>query len=687
MADQNPVGAVLKPVSLDTRQLIKKRAKLVVNQSAKALGTNLPAKRFNDEKVLGDATNAGGYWVPNPQNTSTYYDLSIERPLEGVKQQLDMLAHMRMGSVGPRTEAHLQTLEQGTDDPRVHAMVQVIKGEKVEPLLDDTDRLGALVTAYNTECDTTPPRRQRDQPPMPGPPIIKDRDMTSSMSKTLWLRQVRRHASELRQVELVVHLAYAIRSRCGKRELPVLKEYLALAEKDSIVKKMVEMAFGLYDGMFGQKYNGDMAHHMKQALEENRKLRSIGVLLGSVCMCELAACSTSYHAMRYASKLSRNDALNFGTVSSLSSSTRVRSLKDIGSGARDFTYDIINATFQGHMKRIFRDLILRINDRRQGVVDDAMMDIVDRATNPAQLAEAEMRDIAALNICRVVTVYFRLLVNEGIPLKQLATTVIQYLKPAEVADVKSEGKKMRIGIIFPSLTVSRITVVERNRVMRALYAVHGFVLRKHPVDAGARGSMNSMNPASFFRVHAPLCVMLLDMAFTDSIVQYKHIRLTGVETTAEAPLVDNPGSVQAILELVPPNNKLQERCSQKLISKKTPLEVLGGLTECAESQKCNQGIRQILVEAGRVIYNAVMAREQFGKEQDPDAVLWHAMAADTRKTTFQKARGTNRQVGYRMTTTPGLRLPSTADGAGETALPSNQRISNMQTILERLKDA
>lgn len=616
--------------------------------------TGLAIRTVGRKQILG--------WKPNPNlNQEGHdFDISLERPLEGMRKQLDALMTVR--GKRPTTSEHLNTVARfigQSEAPQtplsqydlskhmVDAFVSVVKGksiENIEALRSSSEfeesGLVQLVEVYNNDCSTI--RTDRSVAPQPGPPIIIERDMTRSAigSEGVWFRQVRRLESETRQVELVVRLGRSIRERAShiKVKDPHL---LALDELDSTVSDMVSVAANLFQGIFKKNSPYDFRALIKNAIKENQKLRAVGVLLSSLNVCELAACSTSYRAIRLANRM----AMGKTASNENKSLAHEKSTTVFSPGAIDLSYDMINRAFQAHLVRIFTQVITWVNDALQEKLDLAMFELIKMGTRN-RFDEDKVK--AAEHLCTVVVTYFRMLIvvnfgrggGEGSNLMQQVTdTMINRLTSGTRINARTFRFTLPRFVSLSGLLRPKqgITIVNRDKAMLALYAAHGVAIRFHPIDAQgllmgkiaiARGTVPNPkgSASSFFSVHAPLCVMLVDYAFTDDIFEHKHVKGKKV--------VRNPKTVEGILQLV--NQDQQDQALLTRCLKKLSLDTrsTSWQNDLAKQDHNVDSLRR----AGRMVYNAIMSTDQFHENIDEDVRNYYMRSHKAFKKQFETAR-------------------------------------------------
>lgn len=646
----------------------------------------LDKKQFTDT-VRGIQTFKDGLrkqrigWSPDEERNRENgidFDISLERPLEGMRKQLESLMTVR--GKRPTTMEHLNTVATyHNENELVTAFVHIIKG-------DDGGHLqglfGEKIDSYNELITKYQVRKDRFQEPQPGPPIISERDMTRSAvgSGGVWFRQVRRLPSETLQVELVIRLGHAIRAGAGDIVVRNSSD-LALPESNANVLKMESVATNLFRGLFKKTYASDFRSKIQDAISENQKIRAVGVLLASVNICELAACSTSYRALRLANRM----AISGESTADLNANKSASHLKSAAStfspGAVDLSYDMINKAFQAHLVRIFTQIISWVNDTLQEKIDTAMFELIRMGTTTKTSQDVD-EEIAARHLCTVVVTYFRMLIvvnlgGSGSPAGKLFEHIAKLLiSPLQIGMVGSLGlQALRMRFQLPSLGLGLrqgVTAKNRNDAMRALYAAHGLAIRFHPIDAQgivmgriaiARGAIpNPSSASSFFSVHAPLCVMLVDYAFVENhnIFLYKHMKKNEESKIIEE--CTNPRSVNGILDLVDKDDALMNRCIRKLALSPENMKQLG-----VDGGDADSSLRR----AGRIIYNAIMSTDQFREKIDEDVRRYYMRSQATFSNAFNKSRPSKNT--YR----------SSARGGNLTG-NENERINKLNTRLLNL---
>lgn len=611
-------------------------------------------------KVIGSRKVLG--WSP-AKNANTEknieYDISLERPLEGMRKNLDGLLTSRGKRSSPNIQGHIETLLSNTInpliDPLIKIFIKVVNGEVLR--LSDVEsgvnlQLGpAIINSIQMYVATSPSiRDDRAVDPQPGPPIISKRDMTASTagSSGVWYKQVRRLPSEKNQVDLIVRLGHEIRSWFLKQSSISIQNasQLALTESDSIKTKMVIVASNLYKGLRFES-TPDLRLPMETALSENQNLRALAVVLASLNICELAACSTSYRAIRLASAIATDKE---ATLKDDKSANHIRSATVYSQGAVDLTYDMINTAFQTHLERIFTQVTAMYNDRLQQQLDKAMFELMRASltqdTNAANAAKN------AANICTVVVAHFRMLIvisfgggggreTRGSGLIEKILGLINRLTPNNLSFKNFHFQISGFGG-FGFGKRKGITIADRNKAMRLLYAAHGTAIRFHPIDvqgfvmgkiANVRGALPTPGrKSSFFSVHAPLCVMCLDFAFVPGgIQQYAHVKKKIEGGGYEA---YNPSLFAEFADLLAVNPVLLNRCKVKL-----GLERIDNLVDALFTPDTAKETDSALRRAGRIVYNAIMATDQF-IEIDENARQYYMRSREQYRVKLSKNRGT-----------------------------------------------
>lgn len=345
-------------------------------------------------------------------------------------------------------------------------------------------------------------------------------------------------------------------------------------------------------------------------------------------------------------------------------------------------YDVMAGSLRTHMRRMLDDAMLRVHDRRQRMVDEALEQVLAVVTRKEELAQPAKRDKFAQAVCRIVVVYARAVANEGISPDAQMQALLGMIRRFSATGLVPRGFKLDPSRIFPglkSLSMTRIGREERDRIVKALYLMHGRPIRKHPADVGVSSVVSqgvTLNPAAFFTVHAPLCAMLVDIAFNQGLL-LKHgkdssaITVTNLE---EIMLLENNQEQDY-------HRTVLKRCVYKLFGRRD-FDSIGAIRNCAkfevgERQGSSCTNADALRRAGRHVYNAVRAQKQFDKQIDRNVALYYVLSQQPDETgAFKRQQG---KLGITKLTTPRGGLKTSAGGVNLNYRETiDKRLSNLR---------